>query len=1802
MQIANDVRSRRGRGPGLAVAGLVLGLALGAPLRLEAQCSIAGGPVLFDPPAVVLPHTLNFNPRFDSLALFQNGAGAYRVVDRYNYGYAVFSLSNPLSPSLLGALDFHVLSGWQNSHDGQTNIGTVGAAPDGSSLLVGYMWGGHATVVMAPGTADGSFIVQGKEFLPEWGTMNSGGMRVDKIGPRSIAYMVESGIGLYAADITDGAAGTTNTNGDYDYYSEAIAKVPVTDSVLGLDLAVNAVNGERYVVYSTGLDQPGSRIVVVNVTNPGAAGAGITRSFVTTILLPENFGLPAGSNVRRARAAFHPTKHTLEILVEATKSSGESAGIALGTFDTLNHVISNPRFFLDPTSSFMAPKSGATTSGPALIPTADDLLAFVWEMDRTSMKLFTLSSNSWGTDLSPKVTFPTNTTPYFRLGNSYPPMITEGWSDGQNFYLVTGGWSNVTILKVACQMASGPATSSLSITNSAGASVTSAFIGDTVKLTRNVSPAPVASTTTALTSWDMDFDYHNSTETYGSYPILQSPDVRKSETPKSVAGVSGLVTDPVTYPAELSFTGPCDPRYADGKTCWQSVATTTDFSALTGISPVTSPYVIRMEDEGVKTASTVFAFEAANVNTTGTSSTGSANLATLPITWKVPRVLIQKGSPNSTVADATPAAESQTILVGDMLYNASEGSPSLSGYSWYFETAPGNGVFGAPECGGPSCLHDFASAVPANTPRPWSFAYWLTVPYPNGYVSEDYPAGVARAPTTRKRGTIAVSDVVLNITAPSSIVKSQTLFTLTNQSSKGASILGCTRGAVSELGAYQYAICQGTLNTPCAIQDSDYKDSVSLTTGTGNILTPVPATYPGYFFLQIRYQYSSASGGCTTPSYAYWPSPSTAWPLTVTNVMPGIDIRSTSGTSYRSCSMGNNCPTTGQPLKAVAVDKSVYPWTDLIDPTFTWTFAGATPATGIGSPYPRPGSPDQPFSYSTTGNKTVTLTAYGATTSTDTFVNSSAPSPTPTPTPTPSPTPTPTPPPSGTAPSISSFSASPSSVQTGQAVTFNCSASGSPTPSYLISFGTFEGTSPSPYTSHTYSTAGNYTTNCTATNSSGSDSHTQVVQVTPAVQVWNPTIRVWVNDKDPCIGNPYCVRSPFSATVGDPLTAYAWDQTTSAMIPAGAGTFDWTFSNASPKKGSVQGFSPFYYSQPGTYLNDVQLVFTPNNGTAASTIKLSATIAPPPFPPVTLQIQASPSNGVVGGPIAFTATAGGGSGTYSSYTWDFGDQSGTGTGATTSYAYKKAGTFTVTCTVKDSAGTSKSATTSVTISSVQLWLVPGVAWVSGQGGAEWQSDLSIFNPSPTSAMNVQVAFLDGTKSINSIADLNGKWQMVSVPKQATKAYTNLISSLFNLAQGNYGALLIRGDSSVATQPVVTGSTYDTSRGAGGTVGLSLAATLLPSGAGAGIQTAGSTIDLVGLRDDVNDHTNLAIANLYSDYVTAEVTLWGPDGIQLGQLATMQLNPFGVQQLTNVLTAAPPGGAGYDKAAKPVDSYRARIRIVSGTAILPYASVIDDVSKAPTLVTGANIPTSSYRIPGIVRTEGMAGTLWRSDLVVYNPSASTRLVRIAYSWVDGSGSPHTKLGYQQFAPGQIFQWVDFVKLWLLLPDTDTSPYINSFVDVSPYDTNADPILVTARVYNNTPTGNVGLGVAGYTDADVASASGSKTRLILAGLRSDANYRTNVALFLASGSSVSNAGATLKVYDANGTFLTSAGIGLTAASSFIQLSIDGMVAGTVGDKSNISVVVENLEGPPISGYATIVDNRSGSPTLIPALPIP
>jgi len=77
----------------------------------------------------------------------------------------------------------------------------------------------------------------------------------------------------------------------------------------------------------------------------------------------------------------------------------------------------------------------------------------------------------------------------------------------------------------------------------------------------------------------------------------------------------------------------------------------------------------------------------------------------------------------------------------------------------------------------------------------------------------------------------------------------------------------------------------------------------------------------------------------------------------------------------------------------------------------------------------------------------------------------------------------------------------------------------------------------------------------------------------------------------------------------------------------------------------------------------------------------------------------TPANPQVGQTVMFDASSSHDDGTITNYAWDFGD-SITGTGVTTSHVYNSANTYTVTLTVTDNAGLSRSAQASITVSPV----------------------------------------------------------------------------------------------------------------------------------------------------------------------------------------------------------------------------------------------------------------------------------------------------------------------------------------------------------------------------------------------------------------------------------------------------------------------------------------------------------------------
>ncbi len=170
--------------------------------------------------------------------------------------------------------------------------------------------------------------------------------------------------------------------------------------------------------------------------------------------------------------------------------------------------------------------------------------------------------------------------------------------------------------------------------------------------------------------------------------------------------------------------------------------------------------------------------------------------------------------------------------------------------------------------------------------------------------------------------------------------------------------------------------------------------------------------------------------------------------------------------------------------------------------------------------------------------------------------------------------------------------------------------------------------------------------------------------------------------------------SPADGPVPLQVTADASASTDTDLTPIATYAFD--FGDGTTVPAQADASATHIYQQPGSYTVTVTVVDT---GGLSSTATAPVTVHPSDYPP-TAALTVTPTAGSV--PLDVTADASGSTDPddtpIATYTFDFGD--GTSTGAqpapTAAHTYQLAGAYTVTVTVKDTAGLSSTATARVT--------------------------------------------------------------------------------------------------------------------------------------------------------------------------------------------------------------------------------------------------------------------------------------------------------------------------------------------------------------------------------------------------------------------------------------------------------------------------------------------------------------------------
>jgi PKD repeat protein len=228
---------------------------------------------------------------------------------------------------------------------------------------------------------------------------------------------------------------------------------------------------------------------------------------------------------------------------------------------------------------------------------------------------------------------------------------------------------------------------------------------------------------------------------------------------------------------------------------------------------------------------------------------------------------------------------------------------------------------------------------------------------------------------------------------------------------------------------------------------------------------------------------------------------------------------------------------------------------------------------------------------------------------------------------------------------------------------FTASASGGSGYSYHWNFNDGQTTTTSTaFTDHTY-TSGNYAPSLTVSDSIGR----QVTVSCGNVQV-SQFNQLYVS----------CEASP---TSGEPNTQVSFIATPSG----GSGTYNtylWNFGNGITLNTYVNNVRYNYYLS-GTYNPTVQV----RDNLGQTAIGSCPTISIQQTPPLTLTCNANPTNGNAPLSVYFDAVPNGGSGSYTQYSWYFGDgQSQSTADPNSQHTYSNSGTFYSRVTVTDSRG------------------------------------------------------------------------------------------------------------------------------------------------------------------------------------------------------------------------------------------------------------------------------------------------------------------------------------------------------------------------------------------------------------------------------------------------------------------------------------------------------------------------------------
>lgn len=467
------------------------------------------------------------------------------------------------------------------------------------------------------------------------------------------------------------------------------------------------------------------------------------------------------------------------------------------------------------------------------------------------------------------------------------------------------------------------------------------------------------------------------------------------------------------------------------------------------------------------------------------------------------------------------------------------------------------------------------------------------------------------------------------------------------------------------------------------------------------------------------------------------------------------------------------------------------------------------------------------------------------------------------------------------------------------------------------------------------------------------------------------------------------------------------------------------------------------------------------------------------------------------------------------YAWDFGDLS-TASGRVVTHIFQTTGSRTVRLTVTGD-GTNRAGTATSTAAftivpvSFQAMLVPSAehsAVLTDPNGILkfWATDVSVANPG-SAPVTISPAFLSFTATQGLTFDLSiitfDPSLKVTIPAGGQRSWVDMVKTLAGDV-ANKGTLVLKYEGGNA-MPLVTARVYfapaaDPLGPASGSALPSFRATSDGQVVTQGTQVATEQA-LPDLRGDASYYFRLTLFNSASTGGTFRVSAVDDRGVPVTLLdpRTGNFASGGVDFAIGPYQAVDWSNDSFGM-NDPARRYVVKARRTSSTGrLIASAAVRDRLTRDQVLVTSEPPPEFkencvgspgqcvNYVVPGASRFQSSTGAHWRTGLSIFNSSLSRRGVSLEYRYQDTALATPERVasGFVFMDPGQLVFYDDVVAQVfasagnnLADPDNGTAGVlrITHYVDG---DTSTAPLIISARNYDDQPTGTVGSQLSVYT---------------------------------------------------------------------------------------------------------------------------